>query len=71
MVMKIGYSICISKRLADLHLNIQSAVIDLNFFLGGSANSKKEKKGIENHKRYVWDMCGKYADCKHKYFRFS
>lgn len=69
--MKVGCSISISKRLADLHFDTEPVVTDLNFFLCRSTNSKKEKKGIENHKRDVWDMCGKYADCKHKYFIFS
>jgi len=68
--MKIGSGFSMSKRFTGLQFDFEFAVADLNLFLGGSVNSKKEKKGIENHKCNVWDMCGKNADCKHIFLYF-
>lgn len=69
--MKIGSGIYICKRLAGLQFDFEFTVADLYFIISRRINTKQEKKGIENHKRNVWDMCGKYADCKHDLYIFS
>ena len=69
--MKTGACICHSKQLGGMQFNVEFTVVRLNLLLNRSVNPKKEKKGIENHKRNVWDMCGKNADCKHEFFIFS
>ncbi|HPE76357.1 MAG TPA: hypothetical protein P5210_03950 [Draconibacterium sp.] len=70
--MKIGSGIYIGKRITALQFNIEFSVAGEYFFFNRSCiNAKKEKEGIKYHKRNVWDMCSKNADCKHIFLLFS
>lgn len=46
----------------DLQLCNKRAFFALEFAFRCSFNAKQQKIGIKRHKRYVWDVCCKYAE---------